>query len=570
MAIFDYNPSAITPFPYWRWNKVLPAVYDDSVSQYEMLCRLLSVVNNIIESTNSTGEQVEALTQLVQQLIDGGFPSGLVDYVNDIVDAAMADDIEAINATLADMQEEIDKISNTLTNFGGGYGIYGIARNYALNNYSDSQQRLLVFHSIDGISINYRAEIPIDNWGYNATSITYYDGYFIMVNGNVYRTSKDLITWSANRTISGIYSAGSSTISVWGTYICVIDDKLYICTANRYNNNTISQTGTGGSSYYFVIEIYETTFANGILTATTKYNPIPGWANNSYIDPSLIKHPTIGYILAVKNEITSKIEIWHGSSLTDMQKANIECLNVGCEAPKLIKDGVGNVYVYCDPYNFHTVSTFDTDYQYSACAVNTGNRYLRALVATGQYIDTYVSPYMQYNSNDVATSVITVDKYAFVPYLLWETINTGYKLRHASFVDCGKNEFNVLGKLGTISVPSFFDVYADNPILTNITGKVKVTNISGNHTVFRVRYPCTAELEYRQMFVPRDEIAFYIKGNSTPTQLASCSISMGRGFSSYNGTAIPMNSNYLKDGILTPAYYDGNNGRAGCGCMLPW
>ena len=119
MAIFDYNPSAITPFPYWRWNKVLPAVYDDSVSQYEMLCRLLSVVNNIIESTNSTGEQVEALTQLVQQLIDGGFPDGLVDYINGIVDAAMADDIEAINDTLADMQEQIDAIRNTTSDFIG-------------------------------------------------------------------------------------------------------------------------------------------------------------------------------------------------------------------------------------------------------------------------------------------------------------------------------------------------------------------------------------------------------------------------------------------------------------------
>lgn len=118
MAIFDYNPSAITPFPYWRWNKVLPAVYDDSVSQYEMLCRLLHVVNNIIESTNSTGEQVEALTQLVQQLIDGGFPDGLVEYVNQMVNAAMADDIEAINAAIQDINDAIDSekvISNLVT-----------------------------------------------------------------------------------------------------------------------------------------------------------------------------------------------------------------------------------------------------------------------------------------------------------------------------------------------------------------------------------------------------------------------------------------------------------------------
>lgn len=109
MSIFDYNPTNITPYPYWRWNKVLPAVYDDSLSQYEILSKLLCTVNQIIESTNTTGEQVEQLTQLVQQLIDGEFPSGMVQYVREIAEAAVADDIEAVNAVIASMQEQINK-----------------------------------------------------------------------------------------------------------------------------------------------------------------------------------------------------------------------------------------------------------------------------------------------------------------------------------------------------------------------------------------------------------------------------------------------------------------------------
>lgn len=91
--VFDFNPTSINPFPYWKWNKVLPAVYDDSLSQYELMAKIVSVVNNIIMSTNSTGEQVEQLTQLVQQLIDGGFPSGIVQYVTDIVNSVMNDEI---------------------------------------------------------------------------------------------------------------------------------------------------------------------------------------------------------------------------------------------------------------------------------------------------------------------------------------------------------------------------------------------------------------------------------------------------------------------------------------------
>lgn len=107
--IFDYNPQNIHPFPYWKWNKVLPAVYDDSLSQYEILCKLLHVVNNIIESTNSTGEQVEQLTQLVQQLIDGEFPSGLVQYVEDIAEAAIADDVDAINDAIDQLRDDIEE-----------------------------------------------------------------------------------------------------------------------------------------------------------------------------------------------------------------------------------------------------------------------------------------------------------------------------------------------------------------------------------------------------------------------------------------------------------------------------
>ena len=137
--IFDYNPQNIHPFPYWKWNKVLPAVYDDSLSQYEILCKLLSIVNSIIESTNSTGEQVEQLTQLIQQLIDGEFPSGIVQYVTDIANAAIDDDIETINNTISEIQSQIDIIKESdypISYFGAvGDGVTDdtVALNTALN-----------------------------------------------------------------------------------------------------------------------------------------------------------------------------------------------------------------------------------------------------------------------------------------------------------------------------------------------------------------------------------------------------------------------------------------------------
>lgn len=112
--IFDFNPINVNPFAYWKWNKVLPAVYDDSLSQYEILCKLLDTVNTIISSTNSTGEQVEQLTQLVQQLIDGQFPSGIVQYVTDIVKAIKDEDIDAINSRIAALETLVNSYNQTL------------------------------------------------------------------------------------------------------------------------------------------------------------------------------------------------------------------------------------------------------------------------------------------------------------------------------------------------------------------------------------------------------------------------------------------------------------------------
>lgn len=135
MAIFDYDPKAVGMLPYWKWNRVLPAVYDDSLSQYEILCKLLYKVNDIITNSNSMGEQVEQLTQLVQQLIDGQFPSGIVDYVNDIVEAAMAEDIEAMYAAIAAIETTVNsRIEASSVDNGTLQAIWRVVRSYLINS----------------------------------------------------------------------------------------------------------------------------------------------------------------------------------------------------------------------------------------------------------------------------------------------------------------------------------------------------------------------------------------------------------------------------------------------------
>lgn len=54
------NENTLTQFRAWC-HKVLPLVYDDSLSYYEVLCRVFDYLNKVIDATNGTIEDVEEL-----------------------------------------------------------------------------------------------------------------------------------------------------------------------------------------------------------------------------------------------------------------------------------------------------------------------------------------------------------------------------------------------------------------------------------------------------------------------------------------------------------------------------
>lgn len=59
--------SEISSFRFWC-QKVLPAVYDDSLSYYELLCKVVTKLNEVINSQNSTNDHVTELAQQFEQL----------------------------------------------------------------------------------------------------------------------------------------------------------------------------------------------------------------------------------------------------------------------------------------------------------------------------------------------------------------------------------------------------------------------------------------------------------------------------------------------------------------------
>lgn len=86
-------PSTPSPFMFWC-QKVLPLVYDDSLSYYEVLCKLVTYVNGLRDDVIKLGADVTALNNLyneLAQLVEDYYNKGVQDAVNKKLDA-MADD----------------------------------------------------------------------------------------------------------------------------------------------------------------------------------------------------------------------------------------------------------------------------------------------------------------------------------------------------------------------------------------------------------------------------------------------------------------------------------------------
>lgn len=123
----DSNYNSLSPmgvFPNWIFcPKIVPLVYDDSLSYYEFLNKLMVKLNEVITFANQINANVEYLREIVeriQTLIDG-FDARITANEQDIANLKTAMEsvntiIEGINSTLTDMQGDIDSNAAAIEN----------------------------------------------------------------------------------------------------------------------------------------------------------------------------------------------------------------------------------------------------------------------------------------------------------------------------------------------------------------------------------------------------------------------------------------------------------------------
>lgn len=63
----DANYRDLTEFRFWCF-KVLPLVYDDELSYYEVICKCVDYINNLIENDKAISNDVEKLKQEMKKV----------------------------------------------------------------------------------------------------------------------------------------------------------------------------------------------------------------------------------------------------------------------------------------------------------------------------------------------------------------------------------------------------------------------------------------------------------------------------------------------------------------------
>lgn len=63
----DANYRDLTEFRFWCF-KVLPLVYDDELSYYEVICKCVDYINNLIENDKAISNDVEKLKQELKRV----------------------------------------------------------------------------------------------------------------------------------------------------------------------------------------------------------------------------------------------------------------------------------------------------------------------------------------------------------------------------------------------------------------------------------------------------------------------------------------------------------------------
>lgn len=96
----------IKPFVFWC-QKILPLTYDDSLSYYEVLCKVRDKLNETIKQLNNVESDLERLREDITNIVNETIDESLGDYKEQL--------LVIVNEVIDDLQKEFNELLNEVT-----------------------------------------------------------------------------------------------------------------------------------------------------------------------------------------------------------------------------------------------------------------------------------------------------------------------------------------------------------------------------------------------------------------------------------------------------------------------
>lgn len=121
-------------------HKVIPLVYDDSLSYYELLCKVVSKVNEIIENYNP---DTDAVFNIIKEIMDEWKEDGtLEEIINETIFDELDDRIEALETDDTSMKQDLNGIINPMWKgkrivfFGDSWVVGSVTANHTTDGFA--------------------------------------------------------------------------------------------------------------------------------------------------------------------------------------------------------------------------------------------------------------------------------------------------------------------------------------------------------------------------------------------------------------------------------------------------
>ena len=336
----DPNWKEETHIPYFRGMVIqnFPFIEKDfdSITDYQLLCKVVEYLNKVINQQNIVEDNVSELLRVYEEL------KNYVEHYFDNLDIQTE-----INNKLDEMASD-----GTLENLINIEILNNITDDFILFTFFDENDnnKINLFTSKDGVNLT-KLNIDTGIYGRDPSITKINDTFYIATTdySTTYDfalyTSKNLITWTKHEIDLGLYN--SEYPKRWAPDLYVENNELYVLISKQYANT--ERSGNFKNYIAKCNDLEELTFDTPteiILTGTTSTN---------YIDCNLIKIGNI-YHLTIKNETTGAIRIEHFTSL-DMINYQLVNDNFGDfgdyrEGCFVIKYG-NDYYLYAERYGYN-------------------------------------------------------------------------------------------------------------------------------------------------------------------------------------------------------------------------